>query len=156
MNELSESIDISATADTVFRAVSDLPSMGQYSPENTGGEWLGGVQAPGAGAKFKGTNANGTKSWTTTSTVVEFTPPSAFAFEVTVGPAKVARWSYSIEPTASGCKVTESWIDRRSAFSRWAGGKTSGRHDRADFTASSIRDTLHNLKNTLEQAASPS
>ncbi len=156
MNELSESVDINAPADTVFRAVSDLPSMGQYSPENTGGEWLGGVQGPAVGAKFKGTNANGTKSWTTTSTVVEFTPPSAFAFEVTVGPAKVARWSYSIEPTASGCRVTESWIDRRSAFSRWAGGKTSGRHDRADFTAGSIRETLNNLKNKLEQAASPS
>ena len=67
MNELSESVDINAQADTVFRAVSDLPSMGQYSPENTGGEWLGGVQGPAIGAKFKGTNANGAKSWTTTS-----------------------------------------------------------------------------------------
>ena len=113
MNELSESVDINAPADTVFRAVSDLPSMGQYSPENTGGEWLGGVQGPAIGAKFKGTNANGAKSWTTTSRVVEFTPPSAFAFEVTVGPAKVARWSYSIEPTAS--RLSRDGVLDRSA-----------------------------------------
>jgi polyketide cyclase/dehydrase/lipid transport protein len=154
MKELTESVDIDAPADNVFRAVSDLPSMGQYSPENTGGEWLGGAQGPSIGAKFKGTNANGAKSWTTTCTVVEFTPPRAFAFEVTVGPSKVARWSYSIEPTASGCRVTESWIDRRSALSRWAGGKASGRNDRADFTARSIRETLNNLKNKLEQTVS--
>jgi hypothetical protein len=154
MSQLSESIEINASTDIAFRAVSDLPSMGQYSPENTGGEWLGGAEGPTIGAKFKGTNANGAKSWTTTSTVVEFTPPSAFAFEVTVGPSKVARWSYAIEPTASGCKVTESWIDRRSAISRWVGGKASGRGDRADFTAQSIRETLSNLKNKLEQTAS--
>ncbi|MGC2486175.1 MAG: SRPBCC family protein [Acidimicrobiales bacterium] len=154
MNELSESVDINAPAESAFRAVTDLPSMGQYSPENTGGQWLGSAEAPALGAKFKGTNANGTKSWTTTSTVVEFTPPSAFAFEVTVGPSKVARWSYSIETTASGCRVTESWVDRRGALSRWVGGKASGRVNRAGWTAGSIRETLANLKNKLEQTAS--
>ncbi|HTT59774.1 MAG TPA: SRPBCC family protein [Acidimicrobiales bacterium] len=153
MNEVSESIDIDAPADSVFRAVSDLPSMGQYSPENTGGVWLGGAQGPSIGAKFRGTNANGPKSWTTTSTVVQFDPPHTFAFEVTVGPSKVARWSYSIEPTASGCRVTESWIDRRGALSRWAGGKASGRSDRADFTSRSIRETLNNLKAKLESTS---
>jgi hypothetical protein len=154
MKELSESVDINVPAQNVFAAVSDLASMGQYSPENTGGEWLGGAQGPAIGAKFKGTNVNGDKSWSTTSTVVAFSPPRAFAFEVTVGPAKVALWSYSIEPTSSGCRVTESWIDRRSALSRWVGDRSSGRSDRPDFTTRSIRETLNNLKSRLEQTAS--
>lgn len=151
MNELSESIEINASPDDVFRTIIDLPAMGRLSPENTGGTWLNGATGPAVGVKFKGTNANGAKSWTTTVTVVELTPPSSFAFEVTVGPAKVARWAYVIEATPSGSRVTESWTDRRSALSKWVGGKSSGVAHRDQFTARSIQTTLDNLKKTLEQ-----
>ena len=151
MNELSQSIEINASPDEVFRTVTDLPAMGRLSPENTGGEWLNGAKGPAVGAKFKGTNANGAKSWTTTVTVVEFSPPSAFAFEVNVGPAKVARWAYAIDATPAGSRVTESWVDRRSTLSKWIGGKSSGVAHRDEFTVRSIQTTLDNLKKTLEQ-----
>jgi Polyketide cyclase / dehydrase and lipid transport len=151
VNELSQSIEINASPDEVFRTVTDLPAMGRLSPENTGGEWLNGATGPAVGAKFKGTNANGAKSWTTTVTVVEFSPPSAFAFEVNVGPAKVARWAYAIDATPAGSRVTESWVDRRSALSKWIGGKSSGVAHRDEFTVRSIQTTLDNLKKTLEQ-----
>jgi hypothetical protein len=152
VNELSQSIEINASPDEVFRIITDLPAMGRFSPENTGGEWLNGAKGPTVGAKFKGTNANGAKSWTTTVTVVDFAPPSAFAFEVNVGPAKVARWAYAVEATPTGSRVTESWTDRRSALSKWIGGKSSGVEHRDVFTAQSIQTTLENLKKTLEQA----
>jgi hypothetical protein len=152
MNELSQSIEINASPDEVFRTVTDLPAMGRLSPENTGGEWLSGATGPAVGAKFKGRNTNGAKSWTTTVTVVEFSAPSAFAFEVSVGPAKVARWAYAVEATPTGSRVTESWIDRRSALSKWIGDKSSGVARRDQFTAQSIQTTLDNLKKTLEQA----
>jgi hypothetical protein len=154
MNELSQSIDINASPADVFRTITDLPAMGRLSPENTGGKWLNGADGPAVGAKFKGTNANGSKSWTTTVTVVELTPPSAFAFEVNVGPAKVARWAYAVEATPTGSRVTESWTDRRSALSKWIGGKSSGVAHRDQFTVQSIQTTLDNLKKTLEQANS--
>jgi hypothetical protein len=154
VNELSQSIEINASPDDVFRTITDLPAMGRLSPENTGGTWLNGASGPAIGAKFKGTNANGSKSWTTTVTVVELTTPRAFAFEVNVGPAKVARWAYAIEATPTGSRVTESWIDRRSALSKWIGGKSSGVAHRDQFTAQSIQTTLENLKRTLEQATS--
>lgn len=152
MNELSQTIEINATPEEVFRTVTDLPAMGRLSPENTGGKWLNGAQGPAVGAKFKGTNANGSKSWTTSVTVVEFTPPSAFAFEVNVGPAKVARWAYVVEATSTGSRVTESWTDRRSALSKWIGGKSSGVAHRDQFTVQSIQTTLENLKKTLENS----
>jgi hypothetical protein len=152
MNELSQSIEINASPDVVFRTISDLPAMGSLSPENTGGQWVKGAQGAAVGAKFKGTNVRGTKSWTTDVTVVEFTPPSAFAFEVKVGPAKVARWTYAVEATSMGSRVTESWTDRRNALSKWIGGKSSGVERRDQFTAESIQTTLENLKKTLEQA----
>jgi hypothetical protein len=154
VNELSQSIEINASPDDVFRTITDLPAMGRLSPENTGGKWLNGAKGPAIGAKFKGTNANGAKSWTTTVTVVELTPPSTFAFEVNVGPAKVARWAYAIETTPTGSRVTESWTDRRSALSKWIGGKSSGVAHRDQFTVQSIQTTLDNLKKTLEQASS--
>jgi hypothetical protein len=125
--------------------------MGRLSPENTGGEWLKDVPGPAVGAKFKGTNTHGPKSWTTDVTVVEFTPPSGFAFEVKVGLAKVARWAYAVEATPTGSRVTESWTDRRNALSKWIGGKSSGVERRDEFTVQSIQTTLENLKTTLEQ-----
>jgi hypothetical protein len=152
VNQLSQSIEINASPDSVFRTVTDLPAMGRLSPENTGGTWLKGASGPAIGAKFKGTNAHGAKSWTTTVTVVELTPPRAFAFEVKVGPAKVARWAYAIEATPTGSRVTESWRDRRSTLSKWIGGKSSGVANRDQFTVQSIQTTLENLKKTLEQA----
>ncbi len=148
MRELSQSIEINARAEDVFRVVSDLPAMGRFSPENTGGEWVG-ATGPALGAKFRGTNVNGTSSWSTMSRIVEFTPPSAFAFEVTVGPSKVSRWSYAIEPTATGCRVRESWIDRRNALSRWASARSTGLSDRASFTERSIRETLGEAEGVL-------
>jgi Polyketide cyclase / dehydrase and lipid transport len=151
MNELSQSIEINASPEEVFRTVTDLPAMGRLSPENTGGEWLNGATGPAVGARFKGRNANGAKTWTTTVTVVEFSAPSTFAFEVNVGPAKVARWAYAVEATPTGSRVTESWTDRRSALSKWIGGKSSGVARRDEFTVQSIQTTLDNLKNTLEQ-----
>ncbi|MGH3732707.1 MAG: SRPBCC family protein [Acidimicrobiales bacterium] len=152
MNELTESIDISASPEEAFRIVTDLPQMGRLSPENTGGEWLNGATGAAMGAKFKGTNANGPKSWTTTAKVVELAPSTSFAFEVTAGPAKVARWAYTVEPRPGGCRVTESWIDRRSALAKRFGAKASGREHRDEFTLDSIKTTLENLKRALEQS----
>lgn len=150
MTSLSRSIDIKTAPERVFRAIVDLPAMGRFSPENTGGQWLQGAVGPALGVRFKGTNANGTRKWTTTATIVEFEPPSSFVFEVTVGPAKVARWSYCVEPIAGGCRVTESWTDRRNVLAKWIGGKSSGRVDRTEFTDRSIETTLANLKRALE------
>jgi hypothetical protein len=39
----SDSIDIECAPEEVFKVVTDLPNMGRLSPENTGGEWIGGA-----------------------------------------------------------------------------------------------------------------
>ena len=36
------SIEINASPEAVYDLVSDLPRMGEWSPENVGGEWQGG------------------------------------------------------------------------------------------------------------------
>ncbi len=148
MATVTDSLDIAATPDAVFAAISQLDQMGRFSPENTGGTWQRGATGPSTGAKFKGTNANGSDSWTTTVTVVACVVPRSFVFDVTFGPFKVSRWSFTIEATDTGSTVTESWRDQRSSFvKRFSKGAVS---DRESFTRESIRTTLARLKEYLE------
>ncbi len=147
----TDSIDIAAAAEAAFAALSDLPAMGGRSPENTGGVWLGGASGPSLGARFRGTNAHGEDSWATVATVSDFDPPRRFAFNVTYGKLKVARWVFDVEATPEGCRVTESWTDQRGVvLKRYADTRD---YDRAEFTRESIRTTLERLKGELEAPA---
>jgi hypothetical protein len=148
MATVSDSIDINAPAQVVFDLISRLERMGEISPEATGGTWLKSATGPAVGAKFKGSNTHGKMTWNTTSTVVVCDAPRSFAFEVTFGPAKVARWQYDIASTDTGCRVTETWIDRRSSLSKRFAKTPAG--DRDEYTPKSIRETLENLKRRVE------
>lgn len=150
---VSVSRSIAAPAERVFALVTDLTRMGEWSPENVGGEWAKGVTGAAVGARFNGHNRNGSKSWSTTCRVVEHEAPSRFAFEVTAGPFKVARWEYRIEPHDGGCTVTETWTDRRNGMVARLGGLFSGVSDRAEFNRTSIETTLAALDATATATA---
>jgi hypothetical protein len=148
---LSVSTHIDASPEAVYAIVSDLPRMGEISPENTGGTWLGGATGPVVGARFKGTNTNGKKSWSTTVTVSEATPPSVFAFDISAGPFKVARWTYRFAPgSAGGCDVTETWDDQRAGWMHRLGKVASGVADRRAHNEAGMRATLERLKAVAE------
>jgi len=108
--------EIAAPAERVWALVADLPRMGEWSPENTGGTWVKGATGPEVGAQFCGTNKNGIRRWTTVVTVVACEPGRVFEFAVTTGPMAVANWRYEFEDVDGGCRVTESWEDHRK---RW-------------------------------------
>ena len=148
----SDAIDIEASPEAVFAVVADLPAMGRLSPENTGGEWMGAASGPTLGAKFKGTNRRDSEKWTTTARVTRFEPPTSFGFEVTFGPFRVAHWGYEIQSTPHGCRVVETWKDRRNWLVRRPDKKKG--FDRALFTRESIRTTLERLKTTCETSTS--
>ncbi len=147
---VSVSKDIGASPQRVFELVSDLPRMGEWSPEATGGHWKGSDAGPAVGAKFVGRNRNGWRRWSTLVTVVEHIPPSTFAFDVTSGPIRVSRWRYDIEPTDSGCRVTESWEDHRSAVFAGATGLLTGIRDRRNVNAKNMAATLDVLAESAE------
>ena len=147
---VSLSVDVKAPPEVVWALVSDLPGMGAYSPESTGGSWAGGASGPAVGAVFRGTNASGSRSWSTRSTVVACEPGRRFAFDVRSVGLAVAQWSYDLEPTGSGCRVTETWQDRRGAVVGVAGRLLTGVADRAAFTAGSIEATLAAVKARAE------
>jgi len=110
------SLDIAAPPEKVWALVSDLPRMGEWSPENAGGKWVKGATGPALGAVFQGNNKNGFRRWSTTVTVVGCEPSKVFEFAVTSGPLAVATWRYDFEETDDGCRVTESWVDQRNAW----------------------------------------
>jgi uncharacterized protein YndB with AHSA1/START domain len=148
---VSASTEIAAPADKVYAMVTDLARMGEWSPDNVGGTWKSGDGAA-PGAVFKGKNQNGKKKWSGVVKIVDVTPPSRFAFTTIVGPMKICTWSYDIEPTGSGCKVTESWVDQRNAvFSLpFLGKAVTGVADRATHNKAAMETTLANLKKAAE------
>jgi hypothetical protein len=140
----SDSLDIEATPDKVFGVVTDLPAMGQLSPENNGGQWIDGATGAGVGAKFKGDNARAGDRWTTVAKVKTLDSPTSFIFDISWHHVPIARWEYYIEVAPGGCRVTETWTDRRNAIFRKQGD--SDGFVRAEFTKESIRQTLEALK----------
>ena len=137
--------EISASADAVWPLVSDLTRMGEWSPENQGGEWIKGATGPAVGALFKGRNSNGKRSWSTTVKVIEFDPPKRMAFALMVGRSAWCDWVWEVAPSANGCTVTHSWIDRRSKLANWLGGKVSGVTDRAAHNRANMERTIDAL-----------
>ena len=150
---LTSSTDIRASADRVWAIISDLPQMGAYSPENTGGRWRKGATGPALGAVFTGANRRGAHRWSTRVTVVTCEPGLAFAFDVTSVGLPVARWSYDITPTAEGCTRTETWENRSGALLATLGKLITGESDRVGFTAASLDHTLAAVKAHAEASA---
>jgi hypothetical protein len=145
----AESRDIAAPADKVWGLVSDLPRMGEWSPENVGGTWDNGATGPAVGATLTGRNRNGFRRWSTTATVVACEPGRVFEIAITTRRAPISNWRYEFEPAAEGCRVTESWEDHRSLFIKVT-GRVLGNHDAA-HAKSEMTATLANLAGAVEK-----
>lgn len=108
-------IHIDAPPDRVWRLVSDISRMGEWSPICYRCEWLDGATGPMLGARFKGHNKQGPSRWWTICEVTESVPGKVFEFTVMDGmfsfffrnrPHTV--WRYEFAPDGIGTKVTES------------------------------------------------
>jgi len=146
--------DIAASPDQLWAMVADVTRMGEWSPENEGGEWLDAAATARPGARFRGRNRRGKRSWKTVSTVLEATPGRAFSFHVAAGPVKVADWTYTFEPTANGCRVTETWTDRRPGWFKPVGHLATGVADRASHNRAGMEQTLAALAAVAERSTS--
>ncbi|GLY40357.1 hypothetical protein Amsp01_063800 [Amycolatopsis sp. NBRC 101858] len=151
---ISRTIDIPADPGTVWSWVTDLPRMGELSPENIGGHWLD-ATGPALGARFRGRNVNGALRWWTRVKVVRFEEGHRFAFDVrTPLGSRVSRWEYVLAPSAVGCRVTENWYRSGSwVVRKFMGPKVTGRADRPGYNVRSIEHTLAALKARAEDQA---
>lgn len=147
---VTRSVEIDAPPERVFALVSDLPAMGELSPENTGGRWLDGATAPAVGTRFRGSNRNGWRRWSTVVRVTACESPRRFGFDVDSLGLAVSSWTYDVTPRSGGCTVTETWRDRRGRAMDVIGLVASGVGDRTAYTAHSIDRTLAALKARAE------
>lgn len=155
-DEVSVHREIAASAESVWAMVADVTRMGEWSPESVGAEWLGGATGAATGVKFRGTNRNGKKKWKTVSKIVAAEPGRLLAFHVTAVGLKIAEWRYAFEPTATGCLVTETWIDERGRIAKALGKPASGVADRASHNRQGMEETLDRLKAAAEAAPATS
>ncbi len=138
--------DIPASPETLWDLVSDVTRMGEWSPENEGATWLGGATGPRPGARFRGTNRAGSRTWKTVAAVVDAEPGRRFSFRVSSGPVKVADWTYTFAPTPNGCKVTETCTDLRPGWFRPIAKLATGVGDREAHNRAGMEQTLERLE----------
>ncbi|MCY7374336.1 MAG: SRPBCC family protein [Spirochaetaceae bacterium] len=151
MADVEVTEQVRAEPSVVYDLVSDVTRMGSWSPETTSCRWLGGATGPAVGARFRGTNRRGPLlRWTTTCTVTAAEPGRRFAFDVDFAGVPIARWAYDLEPTPTGCTVTESWDDRRGRPLQIASVPLMGIADRAEHNRRSMQTTLTALRLAAE------
>ena len=149
-DQVSVTQEIAAPAGDVWAMISDMTRMGEWSPESEGCTWLRGATGPQQGAMFRGTNSNGKKKWSTLGTIVDVEPARLLVFHITAAGFKVAEWRYVIEATATGCRITETWIDQRGRIVKALGKPVSGVGDRAAHNRGTMEQTLERLKAVAE------
>jgi hypothetical protein len=155
MSDVEVSETVKAKPARLYELVSDLPRMGEWSPENTGGKWLKGATGPAAGARFRGTNRAGIAVWATTVTVTTAEPGRRFAFDVAFAGVPISTWEYEFAGTGEGtgeqCTVTERWTDRRPGWMRMTSILT-GVINRGSHNRDGMQKTLQRLKASAETA----
>lgn len=151
--QLSVSRDITASAEAVFTALTDVTRMGEWSPENYANEWTGGAEGPAIGARWVGHNRNGDFEWSTEARVAELVPNERFTFECLApdfDDFHFATWRFDIETTDGGCRVTESWQDLRPEAAKSGTSQISGVTDRAEHNRLGMEQTLAGLAAAVE------
>ena len=148
---IQESIDIDAPPERLYGMVSDLSRMGEWSPENRGGKWVGGATGAAEGAKFRSRNRRGWRRWSTVAHIVTANPPKEVAWESRSFGLKIALWRYQFEPNGTGgTTVTESTEDVRGSIMNVLGPLATGVRDRAGENKKNMRATLEQLKKAAE------
>jgi uncharacterized protein YndB with AHSA1/START domain len=151
MNQRLEiSRDIAASPETVYAAISDVSRMGEWSEECHACEWHEGHNGPVVGASFDGHNRNGEHEWITQAKIIEADPGRAFAFECSMMDFHFSTWGYRIEPTESGCRVTEWSEDLRPESAMEFSKQVSGIDDRTERNRRTMSATLERLAKALE------
>lgn len=144
------SVTIAADADTLWDMVGDVTRMGEWSPECTGGRWIGKRKEPVVGARFVGFNRRGVARWFTTNEVVEAERGRAFAFRTR---ETGVVWGYRFEPDGDGGTVVTETRDLSSArmwVIRLAGPFVGGMENHADEMREGMGQTLTRLKHAAE------
>lgn len=148
----SAKIEIAAPPERVYELITDLANLDAWNAECLRAQWIGPIKEAKRGARFRGSNRNGMRRWSTSCTVTDAEPGRAFAYHVRAGGViDVAVWRFDLTPTEAGCLVEQKTWDTRGAFMRVVGGWATNVPDRATHNAANMRKTLEGLKQAAER-----
>lgn len=99
---LQAEVDIDAPVATVWKLVSDLKKMPQWSPQCRLMKPIGQLRQ---GARTINLNRRGLMFWPTTSRITELIPEKKLAFRVN---ENNTIWTYELEPTEAGTRLIET------------------------------------------------
>ena len=109
----SVTLEIQADARLLYGMISDLPRIGEWSPECEAVSWEGDVTTPTEGTTFVGRNAVGPGRrirYSRHGSVLVADAGREFAFITDEGGRPSTAWRYQFEPVADGVtRVTESY-----------------------------------------------
>ena len=144
----TETIDIAAAPQAVYDTVRQLERMGEWSPENTGGEWLEG-DGSSVGDVFEGVNKIGDREWSVACVVNKAESGSTFGFYT--GPAEnpYVQWTYTVKASGDGATLSEHW-DVLTLPPTLAEAPPEQLAGRTKMVQEGMKTTLANLKKTLE------
>ena len=148
--DVEVSRSIAASPEAVYAALTDITRMGEWSPECVAAEWNDGATEAAVGASFTGHNRNGDHEWTTEATITELVPNERFFFDCSVRGFVFSKWGYSIEPTDTGCVVTEYAQDLRPKEALEWSAQISGVTDRLSHNRAGMEATLERLAAAVE------
>lgn len=143
------SIEIAASPEQLYDMVSDISRMGEWSPEAVGGRWIDGGSGE-VGDWFVGENETPDRSWERECEVAAAEPGRDFTFVVGGVEANCTWWSYELEPSESGTRVTERWwmVNKTPAM---AAAPQEVYDQRIAYTETMMQQTLAALKAAAEQ-----
>ncbi len=148
----SVTTDIAAPAERIYELVSDLPRMGEWSPECCRVEWIEGSTGPAVGSRFVGHNRDfgGLMRWSRRGTVRAAEAGADFSFATEEGGREGTVWRYHLEAIEGGTRVTESYeVEWIPAWARIVDVPTN----RAGSLRRRMGETLDRLKAAAEAAA---
>ena len=102
----TESIVVAVPPDELYDLISDVTRTGEWSPSCRECRWADGATEAAVGARFHGRNEGQGRSWDTVSEVVAADRGREFTWVVGEG---YVRWSYALDATDGGTRLTESW-----------------------------------------------
>lgn len=132
--------------------VSDITRMGEWSPEATGGRWLRGGTGT-VGDWFEGVSETAERApWHRECEVAAAERGRDFTFVVGGVEANCTWWSYEMEPTETGTRLTEHWwfVNKTPAFAAATEDQVA---QRIAFTETMLHDTIGALKKAAEAAS---
>jgi uncharacterized protein YndB with AHSA1/START domain len=143
---ISATVQMNASPEEVWKVVSDLARMPEFSPELRKAFVLG---RPGVGANIIGINRRKAVVWPTTSKVVRWEPAKAVAWKVR---ESGATWVYELEPAEGGTKVTGRRVLPKFTFgTSFLAPVIGGAEGHDAELAEGIQTTLERIRTAVEK-----